>query len=234
MRLRESAGYSGTDCPPSTGGTPERGAPPFFHWGWWVLAGRPRKRVGGWFGASGLVMGSSAHDSNCRCPRCTGFLPGNQLALGRGRPESHGAYSRSLVKLAPVVEERAAAIRELLPVFHPVDEVAVRALAIVLIRIERAEAALELLEAELEEAGGDALAMYGEELSLNGRVVRVDGLKDDLARWVRAAEKWANALGATPLSRARLGLDLIRSQRLTVLDLHREAGEEIPPAVTGQ
>ena len=35
----------------------------------------------------------------------------------------------------------------------------------------------------------------------------------------------------TPLSRARLGLDLIRSQRLTVLDLHREAGEDIPPAV---
>ena len=103
----------------------------------------------------------SAHDSNCRCARCRVSSRGMRWRLGRGRPESHGAYSQSLVKLGPVVEERAAAIRELLPVFHPADEVAVRALAIVLIRIERAEAALELLEAELEEAGGDALAMYG-------------------------------------------------------------------------
>lgn len=200
------------------------------------MAGRPRK--------SGLepplpaarshgsAKGASQHDSNCRCPRCRGFEPGNQFSLGRGRPEAHGAYSRSLVRIGPLVEERASEIRDLLPVYHPVDEAALRALAIVLIRIERAEAALEQLEQEIEEEGSGPLAMYGEELRLNGRVVRVDGLKDDLARWLRVAEKYFSALGMTPGSRARLGLDIARAHRFTVLDLHQEAAEEdLPLAV---
>ena len=174
--------------------------------------------------------GPSKHDSNCRCPRCRGFEPGN--TYGQGRLPVHGAYTNSLVKIGPLVEERASEIRDLLPVYHPVDEAALRALSIVLIRVERAEAALEQLEHEIEDEGRGALAMYGEELRLNGRVVRVDGLKDDLARWLRVAEKYFSALGMTPGSRARLGLDIARAHRFTVLDLHQEAAEEdLPLAV---
>ena len=197
------------------------------------MAGRPRKTgskpPAPPMRSHGSAKGASKHDSNCRCPRCRGFGPGNQFALGQGRPEAHGAYSRSLVKIGPPVEERANEIRDLLPVFHPVDEAALRALSIVLIRIERAEAALEQLEHEIEDEGRGALAMYGEELRLNGRVVRVDGLKDDLARWLRVAEKYFSALGMTPGSRARLGLDIARAHRYTVLDLHSEAAEEALP-----
>lgn len=165
-----------------------------------------------------MSHGWSAHDENCMCVRCTGFTPGNQLALGKGRPENHGAYSQSVVKLGPVIEERAEAIRSVLPAYAPADEVAVRALALILIRIERAEAALEQLEEEV----GDPLAMFSGDLELNGRVVRVDGLRESLRKWLLAAERFLAALGATPSARARLGLDLARSQRLTLLDLHRD------------
>lgn len=189
------------------------------------MAGRPRKT-----GVRPPVpavksYGPSKHDSNCQCPRCKGFEVGNQFALGHGTPESHGAYSTSLLKIGPVIEQRADDIRALLPAFHAVDEAALRALATVLIRIERAAAALEQLEQMVDEAGLGPLAMFSEELTLNGKVVRADGLKDDLARWLRVAEKYLSAFGMTPGSRARLGLDLVRARHFTVLDLHRDAEE---------
>ncbi len=90
---------------------------------------------------------------------------------------------------------------------------AVRALAIVLVRIERAERAL---------AARDA----GEPLP-NGKTVEGDNLEKGLRSWLSVAERYLAQLGMTPGSRARLGLDLARARSYTVLDLHQEAAEEV-------
>jgi hypothetical protein len=172
----------------------------------------------------GPAGGVSSHGRACGCARCTGFLPGHELAVGHGRPPAHGAYST--VTVSEPAERLAAAIRPLLPVYDEVDGPALRALAVVLVRVERAEAALAQLERMVEEDGRGPLAMYAGEVRLDGKVVRVDGLKADLRGWLRVAETYFAALGMTPGSRLRLGLDLLRAKRLTVLDLHREAAFE--------
>ncbi len=155
-----------------------------------------------------------------------GFAPGNELAIGKGRPETHGAYQPSIVKLGPVIEERSTEIRAVLPAYAPCDEVAVRALAGIMfsLRIERAEAALEQLEEEADSAGGTRWRCTGRRTTCTGVLSGVEGLRESLRKWLGTAERYLSALGMTPASRARLGLDLARSQRLTLLDLHRDEG----------
>lgn len=175
--------------------------------------------------AAGIpAAGASRHKPDCSCVRCRGFEPGHTYAVGHGTPPSHGAYA--LVAISEPAEGLADEIRPLLPVYDPIDEAALRALCVVLIRIEKAELALAQLEAEAEEAGKGPLAAYSDEMRLNGKVVRVDGLKADLRGWLRVAENYFGAFGMTPGSRVKLGLDLLRAKRFTVLDLHRQAALE--------
>ena len=177
--------------------------------------------------ASGIPAGgASRHAPPCECPRCQGFQPGNALGFQPGHQvtRTHGAYS--LVEISLPAEQLADAIRPLLPVYEPVDEAALRALAVILIRIQRAEAALAQLEREAEEAGKGPLSQYSDEMVLNGKVVRADGLKADLRGWLRVAENYFGMFGMTPGSRVKLGLDLLRAKRFTVLDLHRQAALE--------
>lgn len=48
-------------------------------------------------------------------------------------------------------------------------------------------------------------------------------LREDMRGWVNAATRLLDALGMTPTSRARLGLDLVRTQESVVVALQREA-----------
>lgn len=180
------------------------------------MAGRPRKR--------GLApplpppaerwpaTGRSAHDSNCKCARCSGFQVGNTYGFTPGHSKSlvHGACA-GLASISPEANAVADSIRSVLPVYHEADEVAVRALSIVLVRIERAERALEARDA-------------GESLP-NGKTVEGDTLEKNLRSWLSLCERYLSVLGMTPGSRARLGLDIARARSYTVLDLHQEAVE---------
>ena len=177
------------------------------------MAGRQRKR--------GLAPplpqavrshGPSAHDSNCRCPRCIGYQEGNEWAFKPGHELSirHGAKV-ALERISAEANAVADDIRSVLPVYHPADEVAVRALSIVLVRIERAERALSARDA-------------GESLP-SGKTVEGDTLERSLRSWLSVAERYLAQLGMTPGSRARLGLDLARATSYSVHDLHQEAEE---------
>lgn len=175
------------------------------------MAGRPRKRglAPPLPPAAPSSWGKSAHDSNCKCVRCRGFEVGNTL-----RPEKPNLRHGAKVALEAISDEASAiadAIRDVMPVYHPADEIAVRALSIVLVRIGRAEAALA--------------AMDRDGTLPSGAVVEGATLERDLRSWLSVAERYLGALGMTPGSRVRLGLDIARARRFTVLDLHEEADE---------
>jgi hypothetical protein len=112
----------------------------------------------------------------------------------------HGA--RSVVALGPRVDELAGDLCPLVPAYTASDEPAVRLLAMTLARLERAEAALE-------QAAPDEL----------GR------LRQDALGWANAARRLLNDLGMTPTSRARLGLDVARTQDVLGDYLREKYGE---------
>jgi hypothetical protein len=168
------------------------------------------------------AKGASRHVPGvCRCPRCIGFQPGHHYGELGGRPIEHGALRREH-KMAtdPRTLELAAQIREVAPVYEPADEFAVMALSVLLVRVERAQRALEELDATLEAEGKGALAAYLEEGE------RYADLRKDLRSWLSVAERYLAALGMTPGSRARLGLDLARVRSLTVVDWHAQVALE--------
>jgi hypothetical protein len=113
--------------------------------------------------------------------------------------------------------EFADAIRAVVPVYDPADEFTVQALAVVLVRIERAEAALSAVEAEED----DPAALYGD-----GAAGWVVNLRRDLRGWLVVAERYFAALGLSPGSRARLGLDIARARHLTLVEWHEQAALE--------
>ena len=123
--------------------------------------------------------------------------PGNQLAV------KHGSYA-SVVTFGPRVDEIAACLRELVPGYALPDEPAVRLLAVMHVRIERAQAALEALDGQTD---GRELGTY-----LTADADKLQRLRQDLLGWVNAARRLMNDLGMTPTSRARLGLDLTRAR----------------------
>jgi hypothetical protein len=133
--------------------------------------------------------------------------PGHELTV------RHGARV-ALERISDEANAVADAIRVVMPVFHPADEIAVRALSIVLIRIERAEQALTARD-------------RGERLPNGREVTEGDTLERNLRSWLSVAERYLAQLGMTPGSRARLGLDIARARRFTVLDLHQEDEEEV-------
>jgi hypothetical protein len=159
-------------------------------------------------------QGPSSHGDDCGCTRCTGFQQGNELGVrfdaGNEAALRHGAY-RSTLRLAPRVRELCDEIVEVMPVFTPADLPAVELLAITRARIEIAQAALDELD---EKARGGALGPY-----VVDDAPKLQRLRDDLGRWTTRALRLCDALGMTPTSRARLGLDIAATRRqLSVLD----------------
>jgi hypothetical protein len=117
--------------------------------------------------------------------------------------------------------ELADEIRTVVPVFEPADEFAVQALAVLLVRIERAEAALAQVEAEADARGQGPAASYR-----GGTAGWVESLRKDLRSWLSVAERYLSALGMSPGSRARLGLDIARARHLTLAEWHEQAARE--------
>lgn len=131
----------------------------------------------------------------------------NLLPAVRGEPGpalSHGCYS--VLRL----RGRAATIREeiapLLPLASPADAPMIDTLAFLLAQLERASMVLGATQAK----EGEAIA--------EGRPVPKQ-LRSDLSRLAADARGWANSaarladqLGMTPTSRARLGLDVVRTR----------------------
>lgn len=106
------------------------------------------------------------------------FVPweqGNRFTL------RHGAYST--VALGARVDELANEIRPFVRAYQPEDELAVKALALALARIEAAAGALAAAEP--------------------GDLAR---LEQDMRGWTNTKLKLLTELGLTPLARRRLGL----------------------------
>jgi hypothetical protein len=132
----------------------------------------------------------------------------------RGEPGPalrHGAYS--VLRLRGRAEKIRAEIEQLVPLLSQSDGPMLDTLAFLLAQVERSAAILG--HAQLEEA--QAIA--------DGRPVS-KALRSDLSRLAQDARGWANSaarladqLGLTPTSRARLGLDVVRT-RTAVEELH--------------
>lgn len=78
------------------------------------------------------------------------------------------------------------------------------ALSVVWVRLERAEAALEQLEAEIERDGGGSLAAYLETTKKTGLHFR---LRQDARGWANTLRGYLNDLGLSPAALARISRD---------------------------
>lgn len=145
--------------------------------------------------ASGIpVGGASEHGPECACRRCRGFEPGHELSV------RHGAYA--VVGLEGRAREVADSLEELMRdegVWRDVFAPTIRAAAVVLVRLERAEAALQQVD---EAAGENPLASYvGENRDTLAR------LRQDARGWANTARTYLNDLGLSPASLARIARD---------------------------
>jgi len=109
------------------------------------------------------------------------FETGNTVSV------RHGAYAR--LQLSEPAAITADVLRDLVPLSNDADEAIIQAFALVLEQLKCAATALE-------DAGSRAERL---ELSRDARA------------WTGKALAFADALGMTPTSRARLGLDLARA-----------------------
>jgi hypothetical protein len=125
------------------------------------------------------------------------FAPGHELSV------KHGAYAD--VKLTPRTDELADQIRDGVPGRRPVDDIAIRLLALCLARVEAAAAVLG------DEVASDARAR----------------LEQDMRRWTAEAGRWSDRLGLSPAARARLGVDVaIATRALTLTAMAEDAEHE--------
>jgi hypothetical protein len=173
----------------------------------------------------GKGAGPTVHDDRCECKRCAGFGPRNEAAV------RHGAYAT--VHLAPRAQEIADAIVHELeaeglwrPMFGPAISIA----AVTLVRVERAEAALQAAEDALAKQGAGPVEAYLGNHGANP----MQRLREDSRRWANAARGYLNDLGLTPRALAAIARDtgLARATRsaaaLQTLGEHleREHGTE--------
>lgn len=140
----------------------------------------------------------TAHPPDCPCMRCTGFQPGNTVAV------KHGAKSVLLNRA------RAAEIRKQLvdaaPLVTDADGAIFDVAASLLAHSERALLVLEAAQTEqLAAAARGDLVPLDERQSLSR-------LSQDCRGWFNSATRSLDALGMTPTARARLGLDLVRTE----------------------
>lgn len=148
----------------------------------------------------------SEHSAGCSCTRCVGFEQGNELGRrfepGNDLGLRHGAYV-SPVKLAARAQEIADVIRPSLPVYSSAFEATLCSYAIVLVRIERASAACDAVEAAADEAGARPAGLY-----LGKAAEPLSRLRADLRAWIGLSLKLAGELGLTPAGAARLARDV--------------------------
>jgi hypothetical protein len=132
---------------------------------------------------------------------------------------THGALVQaSTLSREPRTQELAETIRDSQPVYLPCDEGIVQRLAIVYVRIERAAAAIEHME---------ALAFSQDAPTASFRIEWMAGLRGDLARWMRLASELEDRLGRSPASRAKLALHVASAVReQTRTDLLARYGSE--------
>jgi len=149
----------------------------------------------------------------CQCPRCIGFQPGNTFGFQPGNTLSvkHGAYV-SPIRFKKEIEEVARILINYVPTYREADSSIVQQLALALVQTAR-------LQQKLEDAEGN-LELYYKFSNL-------------LLRWSTGASKRLDAVGMTPTSRARLGVDVAAVVRAgTLNDLHADAARE--EAIDGQ
>jgi hypothetical protein len=151
--------------------------------------------------------GRSTHGPGCGCVRCVGFEKGNSAAV------RHGAYGGP--RLAARAAEHATALRDLVPVSAAGDEYAIAGLGLIAARLEAASEALEALD------GDDPLTQYRDGV---GERIRLDA-----RAWLRVGLRYIEALGLTPATRARLGIDVAQAQaaQRESLDLGRLDDDEV-------
>jgi hypothetical protein len=121
-----------------------------------------------------------------------------QIEQRRLAPLKHGARAR--YRLAPRAAEIADDLRTRVPVANHCDEPSIRLLALL-------EAQIEAARDYLDEHG--VIDEHGQARSLNAQ----------LSTWQNSALRLYNALGMTPTSREKLGLDIARRQEITLRDL---------------
>jgi hypothetical protein len=113
-----------------------------------------------------------------------------QLLAGNQRHLVHGSYS--LVQLGPRAAELSDEIAELVPAGDTCDRFAIGVLSLALARLERAAAALDE----------------------NPRPRDLARLEQDARGWANSAMRAMDSLGLTPLSRSRLGLNIVRTREI--------------------
>ena len=128
----------------------------------------------------------AGHGGPARGYKWPPFQEGNTAA------ERHGAYA-SPARLGPETDALAAELAPLVPVRSESDSVAIDLLALTLRRVARAEPVV----AAAEDAGD---------------LERAKALRSDQRAWVNSATRLIELLGMTPTSRARLGLDVARTE----------------------
>lgn len=132
-----------------------------------------------------LSVGAAGHPEGCECPRCTGFQPGNDLAV------RHGAKRSEVVLAAqPETREIAEAIAAQLPFATPGAELQVELLAVTLRRIQLAVVAIDKADEDGRPETHNAL------------------LRRELNAWINTASKLSASLALTPAAYARLTRDL--------------------------
>lgn len=154
---------------------------------------------------------SVEHGDQCPCVRCRGFEPGNQVA------RKHGGYA--LVGLGERASEIADTLRPTMPAYSVADEPTLSLLSVTLARIERATAAIEVVDANTTSPLSEYLA--GDEATL---APNLSALRNDLRAWIGLARRLSNDLGLTPTSRAKLGLDIAAAQKMLGADLVERYG----------
>jgi hypothetical protein len=145
---------------------------------------------------------SGCHAPDCSCTRCVGFTPGpDGTALANRR---HGAYSIVEIqgRSAEVAEGLRVALREE-GLYRPGFEPALALCSVVLVRVERAAAAIAATDATLDEAGVSPLAPFLD----SERGLAMEKLRRELRRWTAEARTHLTELGLTPRSLAALSRD---------------------------
>jgi hypothetical protein len=122
------------------------------------------------------------HGEGCPCTRCTGFLT------------KHGAFSPATI--SPRASQIASAIADCVPARTDGDDLVIGVLAGVVARIERVYGWLD------EQEHGIFTDAHG----------TPQPILKMLSVWENSAQRLCDRLGLTPLSRAQLGLDLVRTK----------------------
>jgi hypothetical protein len=144
-------------------------------------------------GSIAPTHGTSRHVEGCACVRCRGFEPGHQLTT------THGAYA--VVGITGRAQEITDGLIEAMvaegtwrPSFAPTVQVC----SVLLVRVERAAAAI----AQVDDAATEPLGSYVGDVGET-----IEKLRRDLRGWTNAARGYLAELGLTPAALARIARD---------------------------